>query len=533
MSDPQKTQQFGTETSTLDAVGETVGAHAPASSDPLIGTVFDGKYVVDALIGVGGMGKVYRGRNLRTEHSIAIKTLMPELVHDDSLVRRFEVEAKAASNLSHPNTIRVYDHGNEGKLLWMVMELLDGHSLERALSTERTIEQRRLIGLMRQVCASLAEAHGKGLVHRDLKPDNIFLNRAGGETDFVKVLDFGVAKLKDPKFGSEKLTQAGMIFGTPRYMSPEQARAKELDERSDIYALGVIMFECLTGRPPFEASDPIGVLVKHCNEPVPSFESLNPSVVVDPGFESLVRRCLAKKPEQRPESVKVLRAELEALDARIASGRPASSGSATHTFDAASSPPDTLRDERAPDTFDRLGISSGSDRAPANPSIAMHSESHRAVHEKAPLGMIIVGALGVLLAGGAALTYFSKSDAPKEPAPAAERPETIAAPTPDASGAVAGSGVAPGSGTAGLPVNAQPVAAPDAPAVEPAAPIARPVSAEATSPPVRRAPRPSADGQVRPKTSVVTPEPPKRTEPAKKTEPPKIKPGEMIDPYAE
>ena len=273
MSDPQKTQQFGSETSAMDAIGETVESAVQLPADPLIGTVFDGKYVIDALIGVGGMGKVYRGRNLRTEHSIAIKTLMPELVHDESLVRRFEVEAKAASNLSHPNTIRVYDHGNEGKLLWMVMELLDGISLERALNIERAIEPRRLIGLMRQVCASLAEAHGKGLIHRDLKPDNIFLNRAGGEADFVKVLDFGVAKLKDPKFGSEKLTQAGMIFGTPRYMSPEQARAKELDERSDIYALGVIMFECLTGKAPFEAADPIGVLVKHCNEPVPTFAS--------------------------------------------------------------------------------------------------------------------------------------------------------------------------------------------------------------------------------------------------------------------
>ena len=202
MSDPQKTQQFGAETSALDAIGETAESEAQMPVDPIIGTIFDGKYVIDALIGVGGMGKVYRGRNLRTEHSIAIKTLMPELVHDDSLVRRFEVEAKAASNLSHPNTIRVYDHGNEGKLLWMVMELLDGQSLERALSIERAIEPRRLIGLMRQVCASLAEAHGKGLVHRDLKPDNIFLNRAGGEADFVKVLDFGVPNSKIPSLGA-------------------------------------------------------------------------------------------------------------------------------------------------------------------------------------------------------------------------------------------------------------------------------------------------------------------------------------------
>lgn len=514
VSDPQKTQQFGAETSALDALDAADAPQAQGVSDPLIGTVFDGKYVVDALIGVGGMGKVYRGRNLRTEHSIAIKTLMPELVHDDSLVRRFEVEAKAASNLSHPNTIRVYDHGNEGKLLWMVMELLDGHSLERALSTERAIEQRRLIGLIRQVCASLAEAHGKGLVHRDLKPDNIFLNRAGGETDFVKVLDFGVAKLKDPKFGSEKLTQAGMIFGTPRYMSPEQARAKELDERSDIYALGVIMFECLTGKPPFEAADPIGVLVKHCNEPVPSFAAVNGSVVVDSGFEDLVRRCLSKKPEQRPASVKALRAELDAIDARLASGRPHTPDNKTRDLDAGAVPIDTFPDQSAPDTFDRLGISPDTGRIPANPSIVMHSESHRAAHEKAPLGLIIMGALGVLVVGGAALALFAGGEEPQ--APAAPTPEVAPAPAQKAPALpappVAAMGTDAGSGSGSAEV--QP----------PVAPAAEPVAEKPAAP--RQVPAPKVEVPKPASTEAVAPKPPKKTEPVKP------KPGEMVDPYA-
>jgi len=508
VSDPQKTQQFGAETSALDAISETVETAVQLPADPLIGTVFDGKYVIDALIGVGGMGKVYRGRNLRTEHSIAIKTLMPELVHDDSLVRRFEVEAKAASNLSHPNTIRVYDHGNEGKLLWMVMELLDGISLERALNIERAIEPRRLIGLMRQVCASLAEAHGKGLVHRDLKPDNIFLNRAGGEADFVKVLDFGVAKLKDPKFGSEKLTQAGMIFGTPRYMSPEQARAKELDERSDIYALGVIMFECLTGKAPFEAADPIGVLVKHCNEPVPTFASVNPSLAIDPGFEEIVRRCLAKKPEQRPATVKDLRAELDALDARLASGRPAPSENATRHLEAGASPEDTHRDQSAPDTFDRLGINAPSGRMPANPSIAMHSESHRATHGKAPLATIVIGALGVLAAGIAALVFFSAEE-PAVVAPAAAPVAAVPtpavappAPLPPAAPALAGSGSGSGSGS-----GAAPEAAP------PAAPVAEPTdAAPAAKAEERNAPsKEAAPAQQR----VAAPKPVKKPSPEK------------------
>lgn len=516
MSDPQKTQQFGAETSALDAIGETVEALAQVPADPLIGTVFDGKYVVDALIGVGGMGKVYRGRNLRTEHSIAIKTLMPELVHDDSLVRRFEVEAKAASNLSHPNTIRVYDHGNEGKLLWMVMELLDGMSLERALNIERAIEPRRLIGLMRQVCSSLAEAHGKGLVHRDLKPDNVFLNRAGGEADFVKVLDFGVAKLKDPKFGSEKLTQAGMIFGTPRYMSPEQARAKELDERSDIYALGVIMFECLTGEAPFEAADPIGVLVKHCNEPVPTFASVNSSLAIDPGFEEIVRRCLSKKPEQRPATVKELRAELDALDARLALGRPAVDENATRSLEHGASPIDTFRDQSAPDTFDRLGINATSGRMPANPSIAMHSESHRAAHAQAPLGLIVASAIAVLAAGAAALAFFS-ADKPAvvapAPAPAAAVAPPAVAPVAPPTPAVAV--VAAGSGSGATP-EAAPAAVPAAVPATPVAPATKPEESKASTKTSNPAPK-----------RVVDSKPGKNTAPAK----PGPKSGVEVDPY--
>lgn len=491
----------------MDAIGETVESAVQLPADPLIGTVFDGKYVIDALIGVGGMGKVYRGRNLRTEHSIAIKTLMPELVHDESLVRRFEVEAKAASNLSHPNTIRVYDHGNEGKLLWMVMELLDGISLERALNIERAIEPRRLIGLMRQVCASLAEAHGKGLIHRDLKPDNIFLNRAGGEADFVKVLDFGVAKLKDPKFGSEKLTQAGMIFGTPRYMSPEQARAKELDERSDIYALGVIMFECLTGKAPFEAADPIGVLVKHCNEPVPTFASVNPSLVIDPVFEEIVRRCLAKKPEQRPATVKVLRAELDALDIRLASGQPAPDNATRH-LDLGASPEETQGDQKAPDTFDRLGITQQSGRQPANPSILMNSESHRAAHDKAPLGLIMMGALAVLVAGATALVFFSKNDetvvAPA-PAPAAVVAPPVVAPLalPPPAALAAPSGSGSGSGSGGTPE----AALSGAPPAAPAAPAAKPEESKAPTNATTPAPKRVVDSKPGKKTVPAKPGP--------------------------
>lgn len=296
--------------------GETMSVSA-SSADGLIGQVIDGKYLVEALIGEGGMGKVYRGRNTRTESPVAIKTLIPDLLVDESLVERFRIEAKAASNLRHPNTIRVYDFGKEGDVLFMVMELLDGMSLEGLLQREGRVEPGRLLNIIRQTCRSLDEAHSAGLVHRDIKPDNIFLNRVGDELDQVKVLDFGVAKLQNNQYGNATLTQAGMIFGTPRYMAPEQARAMELSGRSDIYALGIIMYEALTGRPPFEANDPVGVLIKHVNEPPVPFAEMNPSMEPMPEFEALVMRCMAKDPDDRFDDVRTLMNALDGVAAAM------------------------------------------------------------------------------------------------------------------------------------------------------------------------------------------------------------------------
>ena len=337
-----------------------------ATNDPLIGQLIEGKYAVDKLIGAGGMGKVYAGRNVRTESPVAIKTLIPELVKDESLVKRFEIEAKAASNLHHPNTIRIYDYGEFNGCLFMVMELLNGSSLEGTLRAEKHIEPRRLLRIMKQVCRSLAEAHGMGLVHRDLKPDNIFLNRAGGEEDFVKVLDFGVAKLKDNRYGQATLTQAGMIFGTPTYMSPEQARAFDIDGRSDIYALGVILYECLTGKAPFEANDPVAVLIQHVQEPPPPFRERNPSTPDMPEFEAIAMRCLRKKPDERYQSVSELLQALEEVERLYASGAttgnlPLSGGATvslnqnTH-LNQVPDPTQIGSKGRNPDWAERLGV---------------------------------------------------------------------------------------------------------------------------------------------------------------------------------
>lgn len=329
--------------------------------DVLVGRAIDnGKYVVEELIGEGGMGKVYRGRNTRTESPVAIKTLIPNLVSDDSLVQRFEIEAKAASNLSHPNTISIYDFGREGDVLFMVMELLTGESLDSLMTREGALPAERVVSIVRQVCKSLDEAHGAGLVHRDIKPDNIFLNRvAGQDEDHVKVLDFGVAKLQDKQFGNATLTQAGMIFGTPRYMSPEQARAFPLDGRSDIYALGVVMYEALTGSPPFTADDPVGVLIKHVNEPPTPFATMNPAAPDMPEVEAVVMRCLAKDPDDRFDDVRTLLNALGGLTGEPGSNRAISNRGSTQTIVLGDGGVPNTPTTIASDAFDQLGVSSG------------------------------------------------------------------------------------------------------------------------------------------------------------------------------
>jgi serine/threonine protein kinase len=431
VSEEREPKQRSAATSPLESVVDTPDTVASVT-DPLVGKVLDGKYAVDGLIGVGGMGKVYKGRNLRTESPIAIKTLMPELVEDETLVKRFEVEAKSASNLRHPNTIRIYDFGREGNLLFMVMELLDGQSLERYLSREGVLSPRRVIHVMRQVCSSLTEAHGTGMVHRDLKPDNIFLNRVGGDQDFVKVLDFGVAKLKDKKFGSQTLTQAGMIFGTPRYMSPEQARAHELDARSDIYALGIIMFECLTGHAPFEAPDPISVLIKHVNEPPPAFRDVNPNIQFDDDLERLVLRCMAKDPKERPGSVQELNAVLEEIDLRLQRGattdRPAV-GAATRAMPEPKGPPSTGA-THAPDTFDRLGVGRTGASSLGDKSIMLGAELHPHDRAKAPVVLIAGVAVALVSVAVGLFVFIGKSDpvAPKAAEAAGAAPAAPAAP---------------------------------------------------------------------------------------------------------
>ncbi len=271
----------------------------PEGLDPLINSVVDEKFEVQERLARGGMSSVYRVRHIKTDAHMALKVLSRHLAGDLNAVRRFYQEARLAATLRHPNTVRIFDTGStEDGACYMAMELLEGHSLGQILRTHEEFSTERSVHVAVQVLRSLGEAHAKGMVHRDLKPDNIFLIHHYGVPDFVKVLDFGIAKIA--RDDSESITQTGQILGTPRYISPEQAQANQLDGRSDLYSLGAILYEMLTGAPPFEGDTSVRLLLAHVHDqPVPLQER---APHAPPELAALVHELLAKTPDERPQT---------------------------------------------------------------------------------------------------------------------------------------------------------------------------------------------------------------------------------------
>jgi serine/threonine-protein kinase len=271
------------------------------SQDPLVGKVLADRFEILERIGDGGTGVVYRAKQLSVDRIIAVKVLGAHVSTDPQWMKRFHNEARAACKLEHPNTVRVLDFGQtrEG-LLFIAMEYLHGRSLRSEIERAGRLPGMRVLQIMAQICASLQEAHTQGIIHRDIKPDNVFLVDLKGGGDMVKVLDFSVAKSDSP---DAQLTRAGVVFGTPAYMSPEQGRGVPLGPQSDLYAVGIVAYEMLMGRPPFEAAIPTEVVMMHLRNPPPPLQSVPPHVA------SLVMRCLEKDPKRRPSSA----GELEAL----------------------------------------------------------------------------------------------------------------------------------------------------------------------------------------------------------------------------
>ena len=281
------------------------------AADPLIGQTISGKYFVHQLLGRGGMGEVYKATHLTLDRPVVLKLLKKSFLSDPSIVQRFHREARAASRLNHPNSITIIDFGQtEDGTLFMAMEYLSGRSLSRVIAEDQPIPETRVVHIASQILAALAEAHALGIIHRDLKPENVMLESRRDESDFVKVLDFGIAKLNEPGDGAGRLTQAGIVCGTPGYMSPEQVRGDELDARSDLYSVGIILYEMLTGRLPFDADTPMGLVTKHLVEAPPPLGVRKPGLHVSPGLEGLVLRCLAKDRTERPTTAEEMRAAL-------------------------------------------------------------------------------------------------------------------------------------------------------------------------------------------------------------------------------
>jgi len=277
-----------------------------AVADPLIGRTVADRYRILELIGRGGMGVVYRVEHVRIGKWLALKLLTGELTRDAVQVARFKREALMASQLSHPNTVQVFDFGTSDGLVYLAMEYLRGEDLGRIIRREGQLSSERAAKLVVQIASSLAEAHEKGIVHRDLKPENILVVRGHSGEEIVKVLDFGLAKLRESPELSD-VTTRGAIVGTPYYMSPEQIRSDPVDPRSDVYSLGALLYACLTGSPVFDAATPLGVFTKHLLEPPIPPQQRRPDLHIPEGVGRIVMRTLEKDPNQRLPSVVELR----------------------------------------------------------------------------------------------------------------------------------------------------------------------------------------------------------------------------------
>jgi serine/threonine-protein kinase len=311
---------------------------APAA-DPYLGTVIAERYRLDRKLGEGGMGVVYLAHHIVLEKPVAIKILGEDLARRPDLVQRFLHEAKAASRIHQENIVDITDFGQTPSgTVFFAMELLEGRDLATFIRREvGAVPWPRARPILVQICRALAAAHAKGIIHRDMKPENVFLIEREGTPDFVKVLDFGIAKMTgmEERAGS-RLTRTGMIFGTPEYMSPEQAQGTHPDHRVDIYAVGVIMYEMLTGAVPFRADTFMGVLTKHMFEaPRPPSEA-RPDLGITPELDALVLRALEKDRERRFQSM----AELGQAIAAAGGGAPLTFGlSAPHVADATAARP--------------------------------------------------------------------------------------------------------------------------------------------------------------------------------------------------
>jgi len=305
-------------------------------NDVMIGTLAAGRYRVLKLLGEGGMGQVYLAEHVAIEKRVALKVLRAEYASKGEIVTRFQQEAISASRIKHPNVLDVFDFGQlENGCFFLAMEFLEGNDLADELTRRRVLNAATGIRISMQICRALAAAHANGVVHRDMKPENVFLQRTADGEEIVKIVDFGIAQLrsKDAEVVATKrrLTRTGMIFGTPEYMAPEQASGKHADLRSDIYSVGIIMYEMFTGAVPFTGETFLGVLAKHLSDPTPSMSEIYPEISISPSLQAVIMRALAKDPAVRYQTMLELAQAISAsTDATALGYRPALNTASEH-----------------------------------------------------------------------------------------------------------------------------------------------------------------------------------------------------------
>ncbi|MEC7522523.1 MAG: protein kinase [Myxococcota bacterium] len=286
-------------------------SHDDGGADPLLGRIIAERYRIEELLGRGGMGVVYRVEHVRINKLMAMKLLHGALARDREVVKRFKREAEAVSRLDHPNTVQVFDFGQSEGMMFLVMEYLPGRDLGQVVKEDGALSFVRVARIAAQVCGSVQQAHELGIVHRDLKPENVMMLEDRAVKDYVKVLDFGLAKLREHEESAEKsITRAGHILGTPYYMAPEHIRGERVDARSDVYAMGALMYKALTGVPPFWSSTPVGVLTMHLTEDVVAPSEKAPKLEIPEVADRILVRCMQKDPKDRYQSMEELRADL-------------------------------------------------------------------------------------------------------------------------------------------------------------------------------------------------------------------------------
>jgi serine/threonine-protein kinase len=374
---------------------------APTLSDPLAGRVLDDKYRLDSRLGEGGMGTVYRATHLLIDRPVAVKVLHQRFVEDEAAQERFRREARAAGRLRHTNAVTVTDFGRTTDgCVYIVMELLEGRNLRELLAFESPLESGRAVTLMLQVAAAVEAAHESGVIHRDLKPANIFIVQPKNAPPLVKVLDFGIAKLAaDSGNDSEQhaLTLTGVMIGTPRYMSPEQCDGAHLTPAADVYSLGIILYEMLTGATPFTGASPLAVALQHSSKPPRRPTELVANI--PPELERVVLHALEKNPLNRPPDAAAFRNELLAAAKLAGIGRAHdyfSAGEFERRNNAGEATGRLVLGEtsggqgngktndttKLPDTTDRHGLQTGS--VPAAPATDAYAQPATSVHRTVP-----------------------------------------------------------------------------------------------------------------------------------------------------